>query len=315
MASPAPRAPDIDAAWSVVRAHFPVSPLHEHEGVFYKREDLLPTGAFKVRGALAALSGAREKGVDAVIAASAGNHGAGVAWAANALGMQATIVVPKGCPQVKQEKMARYARVLVCDAPGYDETEAIARRRAASEGVPFVSPFDDTAVMAGNGGTLGRELLEQLPALASVFVPVGGGGLLTGLLAAFAERDARPCVVTAQSEVSPAFTRSLEDGRVYETWAPAESLAEGLEGGTGATGVACAARYGVRALELREKAIGSAMLGLRERLGGPVEGSAAVAEAARLAIGDALPGPQVVIVTGGNVDPARLDALRRDDPR
>ena len=315
MSAALPDATELDAAWAVVREHLAPSPITWRDGVAYKREDLLPTGAFKVRGALSALDAARRRGVERVVVASAGNHGAGIAWASHTMGMRATILVPAGCPAVKREKMARYAEVVVCDTPGYDETEAVARERAAREGVPFVSPFDDTAVMAGNGGTLGRELAEELPEIGTLFVPVGGAGLVAGLICAFERVGRAPRIVTSQSVVSPAYARSLADGTVYTTWPPAESLAEGLEGGTGATGVRVGERYGVEALEVEEDAIGAAMVDLSDGLGAPVEGSAAVAEVARKEQGHRFPTPHVVLVTGGNVDPARLDALRAQHAR
>lgn len=297
-----PDAARIDAALEVVRAHFPPSPLASHGDQFEKLEFALPTGAFKVRGALAAMHAARQRGVDEVLAASAGNHGAGVAWAAKALGMRATIVVPRDCPTIKREKMAKGATVHVAETAGYDETEGLARRMAGERGVPFLSPFDDTDVMAGNGGTLGRELQAQRPDVATVVVPVGGAGLLAGLIAAWQGHPIAPRFVAVQSEVSCAFARSLADGTVHSTWPPASSLAEGLEGGTGAAGVRLALEHDVTAITVPEAAIARAMRRLRARHGRPIEGSAAVVDAAdALGLLSHLPGPRVSILTGGNV--------------
>ncbi len=286
-----------------------------HGPHFEKLEFELPTAAFKVRGALAAMSRAQADGVGEVLAASAGNHGAGVAWAARELGITATIVVPRDCPAIKRQKMEKGATVMVAETAGYDETEQLARRMARERGVPFLSPFDDTDVMAGNGGTVGRELQEQLPDVATIVVPVGGAGLLAGLIAAWSDRERMPRFVAVQSEVSAAFAQSMADGSVHTTWPPAASLAEGLEGGTGAAGVELARTCDVTAVTVPEAAIGRAMRQLHVRHGRPVEGSAAVVEAAdALGFLSHLPSPRVSILTGGNVSPDH-PALSAPTPR
>ena len=303
MAAPLPTPAIIDRALEVVRARFAPSPLVGDGAIAWKLEQRLPTGAFKVRGALTAMQAARDLGVDAVIAASAGNHGAGIAWAAQQLRMRATIFVPRDCPAVKRRKMEAGAEVVVCDTDGYDETERIARAAARERGVPFVSPFDDTQVMAGNGGTLGRELQQQRPELRTIVVPVGGAGLLAGLIAAYADRPTPPRFVAVQSEASAAFAHSLAAGHAYTTWPPVASLAEGLEGGTGAAGVAAALAGAVQAVVVPERAIARAMARMRAQFDEPIEGSAAVVEAARaLGLLTHLPTPMGFLVTGGNVD-------------
>lgn len=309
MAAPLPNAEIIDRALDVVRGHFAPSPLAGSGEVRWKLEQRLPTGAFKVRGALAAMCAARERGVDAVIAASAGNHGAGVAWAAQQLGMRATIFVPRDCPAIKRRKMEAGAEVVVCAVDGYDDTERIARETAIARGIPFLSPFDDTDVMAGNGGTMGRELQVQCPELRTIVVPVGGAGLLAGLIASYAASTAPPRFVAVQSEVSSAFAHSLASGEPQLVWPPAVSLAEGLEGGTGVTGVEASRSANVQAVVVPERAIARAMHRLHHQFGEPIEGSAAVVEAARaLGLLTHLPTPMALVVTGGNVDPSVLAA-------
>lgn len=307
---PVPDAAAVDAAFRAVREHFAPSGLRRVDGVWTKCESDNPTGSFKVRGALAALTRAGVDGVDRVVAASAGNHGAGVAFAAGRLGMHAVIVVPSDCPAVKLEKMRRLgADVRVSAHRGYDDAEAEARALASADGVPFVSPFLHTDVMAGNGGTLVRELLEQRPDMASLVVPVGGGGLLAGALAELERSAPRVAVVAVQSQACPAFVRSLEEGVVHERWQGDPTVAEGLEGGTGAPGVAMARRYGARAIAVPEPAIADAMRRIWRDENVAVEGSAAVVFAAR-AIGrlDDLPEPCVHVLTGSNVAPSLLES-------
>ncbi len=300
-----PTSADVDRAWAAVRAHFGPSPIAIVDGVLCKLETDNPTGSFKVRGALAAMADAAASGVKTVVAASAGNHGGGLAFAAAALGMQARVVVPADCPALKRDKMQKLgADVVVSAHRGYDDAEAEAVAMAESLGVPFVSPFLDRMVMAGNGGTLVRELLAQVPDLASVVVPVGGGGLLSGVLAELERSAPHVVVVAVQSEACPAFVRSLEEGCVHTLWSGDATLAEGLEGGTGAVGVAMAQRYGARAILVTEDAIAAAMRRVHAAEGRVLEGSAAVVLAAR-ANGQLhdLPEPCVHVLTGANAVP------------
>ena len=303
-----PTASDVDAAWRAIRPHLAPSRLGFLDGVLAKFENENPTGSFKVRGALAALSAAREAGIDWVIAASAGNHGSGIAFAAGTLGIRATIVVPRDCPKVKLDKMCGYgAEVQISKFAGYDDAEAEAIERAEAAGVPFVSPFAATAVMAGNGGTLTREILESRPDVGSIVVPVGGGGLLAGIIAEL-ERSAPTVQVAAvQSEACPAFVRSLEDETTYLRWEGEESWAEGLEGGTGAAGVAAARRFGAIALAVPEPAVREAVRRVYREDQVGIEGSSAVVFAARSAGRlDRLAEPCVHVVSGGNISPDRL---------
>lgn len=298
-----PTPQELAFAEEAVRAAMELSPLTERDGLFWKRETELPTGSFKVRGATVAATAFA--GAGGLVAASAGNHGLGLCWATAARRTPLTIVVPRECPAIKREKLHAFehATIRVCEAPGYDAAEALARTIAAETACPFVSPFDDPFVMAGNGGTLLRELTAQLPEAGTIVVPVGGGGLLAGILAARAllPRDRQPALVAVQSEASPAFYASLRDRTAYTEWPPTESVAEGLEGGTGATAVAAALDAGLRCLLVSEAAIVEAKASLLARYGWKVEGSAAVVEAARVAglLRD-LRGPVVGLLTGRN---------------
>lgn len=309
--TPLPRPAELDAAWQIVREHLEPTPVVSlADGVVGKAEYALPTGAFKVRGALAALAALRDAGADEVVAASAGNHGQGVAWAAQRLRLRATVVVPRDCPAIKLDAMRARCDVLVHDEPGYDAAEARARSMAAERGLPFVSPFDDPRVMAGNGGTLARELLTQVPELASIVVPVGGGGLLCGIIAALDHAGHDAAIVPVQSVASPAFATSVRDGVWHDTWPPAPTLAEGLEGGAGAASVATALDRGLAPRLVDEDAIARAIVALHRRLGHGVEGSGAVGYAALVeGLLDALPRPIAIVLTGGNIAPATIREL------
>jgi threonine dehydratase len=288
------------------------SPLVPLGALHLKAEYQQPTGSFKVRGALVALSRTAERSPPPpLVAASAGNHGLGVAWAAARLGLHATVVIPRDCPAVKADELRRLTRVHVAPHDGYDAAERLARQVAAETGAVFLSPFDDTWIMAGNGGTLALELLAQRPDLGTLIVPVGGGGLLSGLLVVLAHRAPHVEVVAVQSEASPAFVQSLADRRCHTTWPAAETLAEGLEGGAGERSVLLALEHGITALAVPEHAIAAAMVRLTDALGAPIEGSAAVVEAAREeGLLERCPPPWVGVLTGGNVSMSTIDRLR-----
>ncbi len=287
--------------------------------VWLALEALQTTGSFKVRGALLALDELRRRGVARVVAASAGNHGAGVAHAARVLGMEAIVFVPSSTPEKKRKRIEQGATMVLAKSAHYDAAEREAREFARASNLPFVSPYDDPAVVAGNGASLGFEIASELGHVPGrVFVPVGGGGLATGVATALKMGRADVRVFGVQSEASPAFAMSIESGRAVETLElDVPTLAEGLEGG-----ISQAAFERTRAalnaiLVVTEDAIARAMLGIHAAWGHPVEGSGAAALAPLL---DELP-PQlhppkdaeddvVVLVTGGNVDDDRLAALR-----
>jgi threonine dehydratase len=277
------------------------------------------TGSFKVRGALLAMealvASAQGKPVE-VLAVSAGNHGIGVSLAAKVLGAKATIVVPRGAPKTKIDKIASYGATIVhAQSTGYDDAEAEAIALARTRGLPFLSPYDDVDVLTGNGASLGFEIIETLGKMPDlVYAPIGGGGLATGL--ALAIKDVTPIsrVWGVQSEASCAFAQSLQTGVAVTTLPPAETLAEGLEGGISVRGFARARQVLAGAIVVTEEEIANAMrFGVRE-LGLTLEGSAAAALAAVLSSPSPAPpakrseldGDLVVVLTGRNVDPDRL---------
>lgn len=279
--------------------------------VWLALECLQVTGSFKVRGALLALSLLADRARH-VVAASAGNHGAGVAYAANILDIEATVVVPSSAPETKRERIRAYgAKLVVSKRAGYDACEVEARALADELSVPFVSPYDDPAVVAGNGASLGYEIAAALGHEPDVVIaPFGGGGLATGLAMALPDTQ----VFGAQSEASPAFAMSLERGEAVETLPPAPTLADGLEGGISKSAFERARSVVSGVLVVTEDDIARAMVAAHRQLGLTIEGSAAAALASVLgplpdAMHPAAGGDVVVVLTGRNVDRARLDGL------
>ncbi len=300
----------LPAALAAVAAHLPRTPLERApqlgERVWIKRETEQHTGSFKVRGALAALSArAPEIARCGAVAASAGNHGLGMAWAARALGLRARIFVPASAPRVKVDGIrALGADVREVAHGGYDAAEDAALRDAAATGARFVSPYDDPDVACGNGGTLGLEVLDALPDCATIVTPVGGGGLLLGLDAARRARGSAVRLVGVQSDVSPVMLLSLARGAAIERFEPEEpTLAEGLEGGVARTTFAhVAALRAATLVTVGEAEIAAAMRFARDALGLVIEGSAAVGVAFARARARHFDGDLVVLLTGRNVD-------------
>lgn len=278
-----------------------------------KREDLQTTGSFKVRGALLKLQSLnRQQARFGVVCASAGNHGKGVAWAAGRLGINATVVVPRGTPKVKKAGIADLGAELIefQDAPGYDAAEVFARKLAAERSSIFVSPFDDPLIQAGGGGTIALEIVEAVPGVERVVVPVGGGGLAAGLGAVIHAIAPLVEIVGAQAAASPAMARSLKDGRAHLDWPAAETLAEGLEGGVAQSTFAACREHLAAIHELDEDAIAHAIVIMERDFGIILEGSAAVAVAAILTGKVVANDRTVVVFTGSNIDHERLAALR-----
>jgi threonine dehydratase len=282
-------------------------------------EALQVTGSFKVRGALVALDALRDRG--RVVVASAGNHGAAVAYAASALGLKATVCVPRTIARAKRERIERYgAELVIANSDHYDDAEALGKELAVKQETSFVSAYDDEQVVLGNGASLGFEIVEALGRVPErILTPFGGGGLATGLAwAAEAEADCgmpRTRVVWgAQSEASCAMAMSLERGSAVERLETGgTTLAEGLEGGISAAAFQRARAVVAGVVVVTEAQIASAMAHAFRDPGLVLEGSAAAALAPVLA---GLPAPVcggdvVVVLTGRNVDAARLEQALR----
>lgn len=282
--------------------------------VWLKLECLQRTGSFKVRGAAARLAAIVDKrepaaGRARVIAASAGNHGLGVALAAQSFGIDATILVSGQTPEVKRLGIAALGAVVEVVGATYDEAEAEARRRAAADpDLLFVSAFDDDYVMAGNGGLLAREMLAQLPDVEVVVVPVGGGGLAGGIGVEVVPRGIR--ILGVSPEVNCAMRRSLDEGHAYTTYHGGHTLAEGLEGAVSERTFRMARDYFPDIALVSEIAIRKAIVYAYRQLGILCEASAAPALAALLEQPEVVRGRRVVVlITGGNIEPDLLDQL------
>ena len=216
-------AADVLAASARLRRHLVLTPVHyaERFGCWLKLENLQRTGSYKVRGALNALLTARERDDRrAVIAASAGNHAQGLAWAARQTGIQAITVMPTTTPQTKVQGVARWGAYVRLHGSSYDEAAAHAHVLAAQHDYRYLSAFDDPDVIAGQG-TVGMELATLAPEV--VIVPIGGGGLATGIALALKSQGVR--IIGAQVEDVDAMARVLKGETPRAE--PAQTLADG----------------------------------------------------------------------------------------
>jgi threonine dehydratase len=280
--------------------------------VVLKLETLQPTGSFKVRGGLVALAQAADDGI-AVIAASAGNHGLGVAYGAARFGVHSTVVVPENASVKKVHALEQFDSTLVRYGHSYDEAEQHALALAAADpNLRFVSPYNDPLTIAGQS-TIVLELLQQAPDLSMVVVPVGGGGLISGIaLGLVSEGRGDVRVVGVAPRESPAMLRAFELGRMEDVEI-GETLADGLAGNLELSTITLGiAREHVETMvPVGEDQIAEGIRFLAFEHGIVGEGAAAVGIAA---LQNGLVEPQAdgttaVLITGRNIAPAALAAI------
>ena len=273
--------------------------------VYLKLECEQITGSFKLRGAYNALASlAPERRARGVIAASAGNHGLGIAYAARALGISATLYIPSTAPAVKRDGIVALGARVDATSPDYDHALARAIEDAERQDVPFVSATGDTDVIAGQG-TAALEILEDLPAVRTLILPVGGAGLLAGFGSLLRAEAPTVRISGVQGTRSDAMARALEAGALVHV-SHEGTLADGLSGDIDDL----ALDVGKHALDVLaivtedEIAMAIAWLSREEEL--VVEGSGAVGVAALLEKKIYKPkGPVAVVLSGGNIDAAR----------
>lgn len=317
---------DILAARQRLRGRVGVTPFRRSDWmsaaagipVALKLECVQRTGSFKIRGACNALlrfraDAAASPGRPRIVTASAGNHGRALAFAAEALGFDATVFAPRLAPRAKLDAIARHgADLRLVDS--YDDAERAARAVAGENGVPFISPYNHPDVIAG-AGTIALELFEAEPAIDAIVVPVGGGGLISGI--AIAAKSIAPGVkvVGVEAAASTAVQAGLRAGRVVEIH-PGPTLADGLAGNLepGTITLDIVRRCVDEMVTVSEDEICHGMRGLLLEEHVVAEGAGAAAVAALLAGKVRAAGVVAALVTGANVDADRLAAALRPQP-
>ena len=278
-----------------------------------KAENLQRTGSYKIRGAynlLAQLSD--DDKARGVVAASAGNHAQGVALAARELGIAATIFMPLGVALPKLQATRGYGAEVVLHGAIVDETLRAAAEFAERTGAVLIPPFDHPEIVAGQG-TLALEILDQVPDVANVVVPIGGGGLISGIATVFAqlapELGRRVRVIGVQAQNSAAYPPSLEAGAPL-TIATLPTIADGIAvGRPGTLNFDIIRRTVDEVVTIEDDETAKAIVVLLERAKLVVEPAGAVGVAALLAGKLDLEGPTVVILSGGNIDPMIMERI------
>jgi threonine dehydratase len=279
--------------------------------VFLKCENLQRTGSFKARGAYVRIARlTEEERAKGVLAASAGNHAQGVAFAATALGAKSTVVMPEGAPLPKVEATRSYGADVVFQGATVDVCLTTALALAEEQGCVFIHPFDHPDIVAG-AGTLGLEVVEQCPEARTIAVPVGGGGLIAGVALAARSKASSMRVIGVQAEAAAAYPASLAAGHpVRAELSP--TVADGIAvGRPGDLPFEIIASQVERVLTVSEETLSSALLLCLERAKLLVEPAGAAAVAALLEHPHAFEPPVVAILSGGNIDPLLLAKVLR----
>ncbi len=300
---------DFQSAHDRIRDHVVRTPVTflTHWGLSLKWESHQPTGSFKVRGAFNRMLSDPELPGE-VITSSAGNHGLAVSLAAQQLGIRAEVYVPHAAPDIKVDRMREFGAVVL-RVPGlYGDAEAKAIETARERGVPFISPYNDPAVIAG-AGTIALELLEQAP-VRRILVPVGGGGLIAGVGLCAKSLDPEIEIVGVLSEASPYLYHQFYSGTM-DGVVELPSLADGLAGAVepGSITIDLISRAADAIVMVSEADVAMAIAVLFREAGEIVEGSGAVGLAAILG-GQVNTNekPTATIVTGANIYHDKLEA-------
>ncbi len=276
--------------------------------IYLKCENVHPSGAFKLRGAWTFLRRLGEEAVSrGVVTYSSGNHGQAVAWAANRVGARAVIVVPETTPAIKVEGVKRWNGEVEFAGTTSEDRYARAMELAQRDGLIVVPPFDHPHIIAGQG-TVGLEIIEDLPDVEHVVVPVGGGGLLAGVTTAVKalRRDVR--VTAVEPEGAAKLAAALDDGAPVRLESTA-SIADGLLPLSIGAVTFSHVKDRVEAVQVSDADIAEATVWLHQHQGVPAEPSGAATTAA-LRSGRFTPsGPCVLVVSGGNVAPERVEQL------
>ena len=309
---------EIRAAMGRIRDSIYLSPCarsedfsqHTGNAVYLKLDNLQRTGAFKERGALnKLLTLTEEERLRGVIAASAGNHAQGLAYHAGRHGIRAQIVMPLTTPLIKVSATKGYGAEVVLHGANYDEACEEALRRSEQSGMTFVHPFDDEVVIAGQG-TMGLEILQQVPDIEAIVAPIGGGGLIAGVACAVKETNPHVRVIGVQPARLPSMKVAIAEGHPV-TLSPAATIADGIAvRRAGEKTLPLVQKYVDDIVTVDEEEIANAVLLLLEREKTLAEGAGAAAIAALINHKTPLSGKRVaVLVCGGNIDVSLLSRI------
>jgi threonine dehydratase len=305
-----------------VAVRTPLAPFDtsDERKLFLKLENLQPIGAFKIRGAYNKIASvSQEQRTQGVITYSSGNHGQGVAYAARALGLKAVIVMPRTVPAIKRDAVAAMGAEIVLVGPSSLERQHRAEELAQKHGYFIVPPFNDEQIIAGQG-TMGLEILEDLPELETVLVPVGGGGMISGISTAIKLSKPAVNVIGVEPELASDAQASFHEGHVVESAAEqvSQTIADGLRTQSiGPINFEHIRKYVDNIVTVSEAEIREAVRRLATNPKTLAEPSGAVAVAAFLFHKDELPGTMlnVAVISGGNIEPKVLQEIQAEAPQ
>ena len=308
---PVPRSGEMWAARRRLRSRLHPTPLVRSSWIeeitgdecYLKMESLQPTGSFKVRGAYNKLMLQGRSMGPTILTASSGNHGAAVALAASELGLEARVVVPVGTPSAKISNIQRFGAIVVEHGTSYDEAEAFAFRTAAKEQLPLIHPFSDRDIIAGQG-TVALEVFDLLDAPLTFVVPVGGGGLISGIALAAKAVSPHSAVVGVQPAASQPMVQSFNSGEFIEV-SHGPTLSEATSGSISPDTLGVVMDHVAAMIAVTEDEIAGAMrqLILQERMVAEGAGALSIAAVLEAQVPAELPRPLVLILSGRNVNP------------
>ncbi|MGA3212649.1 MAG: threonine/serine dehydratase [Terriglobales bacterium] len=286
--------------------------------LWFKPENLQPIGAFKLRGAYNKIASlGQDDRLRGVITYSSGNHGQGVAYAARALAVQAIVVMPRNAPKIKIESTSALGAQIVFVGPSSAERQSRAEEFARQHGYVIIPPYDDEQIIAGQG-TVGLEIISDLPTVGCVLVPVGGGGLISGVATAIKLSDPQIKVIGVEPELAADAQTSLRAGHIVDF--PGEQTARTLADGLrtqhlGVLNFEHIRRYVDDIVTVSEQEIRAAVRSLALDAKLVAEPSGAVAFAAYLFRGEELPKSDeiVAVISGGNIEPGLLAEILLDN--
>lgn len=276
---------------------------------FFKLESFQKVKSFKIRGALNKMMTLTPEEIERGVATiSSGNHGSSVSYAASLLGIKnAKVIVPETTPQSKVDKIKYFGSEVMQMGKNYDEAHALGMQYIKDNGMTFIDAYYDDPKIYGGQGTIAIEILEQNPEIDTIVVPIGGGGLITGI--AVAAKAIKPDIriVGVQTEACPAMIKSYEDGVFYEEFPCEDSLCDSLIGGIGALSYAMAKDYVDDFIAVSEETIAKAVSFMAREEKYIVEAGSCTTVAAVMDFRERIGGKNIALVlSGGNIDGAVL---------
>ncbi len=279
---------------------------------FFKLESFQPVKSFKVRGALnKMLTLTEEEKQRGVCTISSGNHGSSVSYAASLLGIErAEVIVPETAPKSKVERIEYFGGSVLQMGDNYDEAHAQGMKYIEESGLVYIDAYYDDPKIYGGQGTIAIEILEQNPDIDAIVVPVGGGGLSTGIAVAAKAVKPQIRIVGVQTEACPAMIKSYEDGVCYEEYPIGDTICDAVVGGIGALSYAILKDYCDDLIEIREESAARAVSFMAKQEKYIVEPSSALTVAAVMDHAERIGGTNIALVlSGGNIDGDLLTEL------